>query len=103
MKILLALYLALAAGLILTCGCFKQNIQDFVVRTPQMETRADAERVVSAAKSISGVLDADANLDDRTVTVRYNSLKLAEKNVETAIAKAGYDANSILALPDQSQ
>jgi len=94
--------LFLSISLLSLGGCHKQNIQQFIVQTPQMATAEDAEIIVAAAESVNGVLDASADLEQRVVVVRYNSLNLAEKNVETAIAKAGYDANSILALPEQS-
>lgn len=80
-------------------ACFRQDIKTFTVETPQMKNRDCAEIIANAVRSIDGVRKVETHMPDRSVEVTYNSLKLAEKNVEIAISRAGFDANSILAKP----
>ena len=65
-----------------------------------MAAEADVERVKKALATLNGI-DRDKTVFDvagRRVVVRYDSMMLAHKNIEIAIAEAGYDANGIKAI-----
>lgn len=80
-------------------GCFRNDTKSFVIATPQMEDEACADIITATVGGLRGVLEYSIDREERTVWVRYNSLSIAEKNVENAIAMAGFDANSVLAYP----
>lgn len=83
----------------LASACYRQDVQTFTISTPQMKNRECADIIAEAARSCKGIQEVEFDIEDKSVQVTYNSLMLAEKNVETAIARAGFDANSILAFP----
>ncbi|OVE75365.1 hypothetical protein BVX97_04630 [bacterium E08(2017)] len=62
-----------------------------------MKNIACAEVVRNSLKGLIGIKPQDVviDLNTRTVTVQYESLVTAKKNVEYAIARSGFDANAI--------
>ena len=108
-------FAVLATGAVLLSvaapGCRQQDIRTVTVQVPAMKNEACAERVSEAVASelvsgagehanrqivrslvLSGAIVPD--LANRTVIVRYDSLRLSLKNVEFAIADAGFEANN---------
>jgi len=81
------------------CACFRQDIQKYIVSTPQMKNRECAEIIANSVEKFRSVQNVEVDLKDKKVIVTYNSVQLAEKNIETAITKAGFDANNLLADP----
>jgi copper chaperone CopZ len=81
-------------------GCRVSDIREMAVKVPGMVSEADVQNVRAALMSLGGidkkktVFDAEA----RTVTVCYDSMVIAHKNIEIAIAEAGYAANGIPAI-----
>ena len=93
--VLLAMMFGLAAG------CRVSDVREMEVRVPAMASDADVQKVRSALSHLGGV-DKEKlafDINGRTVKVRYDSLVVAHKNIEIAIAEAGYDANGIKAIP----
>jgi len=105
-----SLALALAAA-VFQAGCRQQDIRTVTVQVPGMKNEACAAMVADAvaweiagspgerpsrqlARSfqLSGAIAVD--LTNRTVRVRYDSLKMSLKNIEFAIADAGFEANN---------
>lgn len=97
MKLFFAL-LALAG--VLVAGCRVSDVREMTVKVPAMASEEDAQRVRAALAPLNGVDKEKTayNVQGRTVTVRYDSMVIAHKNIEIAIAEAGYDANGIPAL-----
>lgn len=60
----------------------------------------DVTKVRNALASLGGVDLTNAVFDqhNRKITVRFDSMVVAHKNIEIAIAEAGYDANEISAV-----
>lgn len=90
---------ALAAAL---CGCRRTDVRDFEIKVPAL-TRENSSKVVGALMQYDGVRDV-AKLEkntvvidesSRTVKVKYDSMKVAKKNLEMAIARAGFEANGV--------
>ena len=71
-----------------------------VISVPQMATTEDVAKIRSALSSLKGVYLGKSAFDTvgRKVTVYYDSMVVAHKNIEINIAEAGYDANKIKAI-----
>lgn len=90
---------AIAAALFAAGACRTQDIRIQVIRTPQLFNNDCAQIIVRDLSKAEGVRDVAYSLQDKTVTVTYDSLKLALKNLESVIAAAGFDANDTPANP----
>lgn len=101
---------ALAAAVLLA-GCRQQDIRTVTIQVPAMKNAACAQivseavawelagnpgerpnRQLARSLQLSGLLSLD--LTNRTVRVKYDSLKMSLKNIEFAIADAGFEANN---------
>jgi len=93
--ILLAMLFGLAAG------CRVSDVREMEVRVPAMASDADVQKIRAALSQLGGVNMEKLVFDTagRTIKVRYESMVVAHKNIEIAIAEAGYDANDIKAIP----
>ncbi len=91
----------LAFALSLAAGCRVSDVREMEVRVPAMASNADVQKVRSALAQLGGVDKEKTAFDaaGRTVKVWYDSMVVAHKNIEIAIAEAGYDANGIKAIP----
>ena len=95
-KTMIACVLALLA----CAGCRQRDVRDFTVDVPalvQEKQDAVAGAIRGALASCSGVDMASLQFDaaNHRVTMRYDSMQLAKKNIEMAIAKVGYTANGV--------
>ncbi len=74
--------------------CFRpENVSaEFVV--PKMATTEDATLLHNRFKAIPGFVESRFDLDNKTVTVKYQSSVIRSMNFEEAISLAGYSANS---------
>jgi copper chaperone CopZ len=89
----------LAAVIAALTGCYRQEVKKFEISVPDMVDGRSALIVSNAVASLRGVLDVDLDREERRLAVSYNSLSTAQKNIEQAVAEAGYDANSLIAVP----
>lgn len=82
------------------CGCRVSDVRPFVIRVPAMASDEDVARIRKALAPLNGVNEEQAVFDvpGRTVKLTYDSMVVAHKNIEIAIAEAGYDANGIPAI-----
>ena len=78
-------------------GCRLSDKRTFVVEAPAVTNAACAQRVAQALSALDGVEMKTLvfDLEAGAVTVTYESMKLGKKNIEHAIARAGFDANTI--------
>lgn len=92
---------ALVTGVLLVVSCRRHDLRTVRIDVPEMHNEACAELVKKALSRVENVKYAktEVDLEKRRVIVTYESLKLSLKNVEFAIAKAGFDANDIPADP----
>lgn len=88
--------LLLAVGF-LGFACRQQAIRTMNIRVPAMTDAEAAARVEAALKSVHGVRSSALVIDlaGRSVTVTYDELIVAGKNIEFALAEAGFDANDV--------
>ena len=92
--------IAAALALLAFAGCRQKDERDFTVEVPAL-TQENAAVVTDA---IRGALAGCCGIDMSTlefdsanhcVKMRYDSMQTAKKNIEMAIAKAGYVANGV--------
>lgn len=88
-------------ALILFCmiamlGCRRTDVRDFTISIPDM-TPGDHAAVTGALAMYGGVDKSSYVFDDtaHTLTLKYDSMQVAKKNLELAIAKAGFAANGV--------
>ena len=80
----------------MTEGCRRTDVRDFEVSIPALT--ADNEAVVRLALARFGGIDKGSlkfDLKAKKLTLRYDSMQLAKKNIELEIAKAGLEANGV--------
>ena len=83
----------------LTSACRQSDIRTAVVAVPQVTNEACEARVRSALQKLKGVNMATLAFDPAagTLSVEYESMILARKNIEHAIIGVGFDANELIA------
>lgn len=93
--------LCLGLGILLLTGCFRQDIVTVDIAVPAMQATEDRQRILSALSGLEqeAIKKVELDTDRRIATVTYDSTRLARKNIEHAIASAGYDANEVKAKP----
>jgi len=92
--------IATALALLALAGCRQKDERDFTINVPALVEK-DAEAVSgvirSALAGCSGIDMTSLQFDPQNhcVRLRYDSMQTAEKNLEFAIAKAGFEANGV--------
>ncbi len=94
------LAIGLIAAITLISGCFRPEFRTITVSVPQMKSEACADRIVAACKRMDGVSNVVADLNKKTVDVTYKTLNIGIKNVDFAIAEAGFDADDVKATEE---
>ena len=90
-KTAMVLFCLLAAA-----GCRRTDVREFTISIPSMAP-GDHAAVTGALAMYGGVDKSSYAFDDaaHTLTLRYDSMQVAKKNLELAIAKAGFAANGV--------
>lgn len=86
-----------ACSLILAlAGCRRTDVRSFAVDVPQA-TEADLPALKASLDRYAGVDKSTIKFDAaaRRLTLRYDSMQIAKKNIEMAIAGAGFTANGV--------
>ena len=87
---------ALMTLCMLETGCRRTDVRDFEVSIPAL--KVENEAVVRQAHARFGGVDKASMKFDfkaKTLVLKYDSMQLAKKNIELAIAKAGLEANGV--------
>lgn len=92
--------LVAVAGALLASGCRVSDVREMTVDVPGMTSDEDIQRIRKALAPLNGVNKEQAvfDLQGKKIAVTYDSMVIAKKNIEIAIAEAGYDANGIAAI-----
>ena len=87
------LFLAVAAG---SSGCRRTDVRDFEISVPAMTPAAETV-IRQALAKYAGVEQNSYRFDHaaKKVFLRYDSMQIAKKNIEMAIAAAGLEANGV--------
>ncbi|MCG2660305.1 MAG: heavy-metal-associated domain-containing protein [Kiritimatiellae bacterium] len=85
--------------LLIVCltGCRKQDMRTVVVTVPGLKNQACAQIIQDAFMRQPGIKTIRPDWQQHTLTVTYDSMVIARKNIEFTIAGAGFDANDIRA------
>ena len=84
--IVLALFAALAA----LGGCRREDVREMTVLMPELKA-ADKAKVAESLAKYQGVLkdSYDWDMSAKTLTLKYDSMKIAQANIRYAIDEAG--------------
>lgn len=77
-------------------GCRRTDVRDFEVSIPALS--AETEPAIRQSLAMFGGIEKSSLKFDRKsgkLALRYDSMQLAKKNIEMAIAKAGFEANGV--------
>jgi copper chaperone CopZ len=92
----LILVLVAALPVALGTGCRQQDLRTVTIVLSGVSGGSDVQSVSNAIARLDGVFDKSITFHDTgSVTVRYDSMKLARKNIEYAVVEAGFGANDI--------
>ena len=82
---------------VFTVSCRQHDIRTVIIRVPEIKNKTCEEIVRKALLKTYGIQKNGIQIDaeKRTVTVTYESLHTAIKNIEFAIAEAGFNANEV--------
>ena len=86
-------------GALLFSGCRVSDVRVLTVNVPGLSSESDVANVRKALAPLNGVDKEKLAFDLKAhgVKVTFDSMVVANKNIEIAIAEAGYDANEITA------
>ena len=93
MKVVVASLVVAAAVL---SGCRRTDVREFAVTIPEM-AESDRAAIEDALRMYGGVDKGSYSFDygKKVLTLRYDSMQVAKKNIEMAIAAAGLSANGV--------
>jgi len=94
------------AGLALgAVSCRTRDVRTVLILVPEMKNAACSDIVVKAVAGCVGVNPSKivVSLPKRTVTVSYDSLLTALKNIEFAVADSGFQANEVPAKQEAAR
>jgi copper chaperone CopZ len=74
-------------------ACRTADIRSKTIKIPDVKSEAARVVVSNSLAQLEGVIGPSIHFEAGTVTVTYDSMKLALKNMEFAIADAGFSAN----------
>ncbi len=95
----------LVTSLVLLGACRRSDMRTVEFHLPQVRNEACETRVRQALKALKG-LELDKAVFDYTtgtLTLTYDSMVIANKNIEHAIIAVGFDANELKASPEARQ
>jgi copper chaperone CopZ len=86
-------------------SCRSRDVRTVLILVPEMKNSACSDIVVKAVARCAGVNASKivVSLPKRTVTVSYDSLQTALKNIEFSIADSGFQANEVPAKPEAAR
>lgn len=80
----------LAAAITALCGCRREDIREMTVAIPSLSEH-NRQTVVKALEKYQGI-DRDSyqwDFEGRKLTLRYDSMKIAQANIRYAINESG--------------
>ena len=81
-------------------SCRKQDIRTVVVKVPKLTKPECAKLIQDRFMHHPGIQSVRPDFQAHEVTITYNSMVIALKNIEFVIAGTGFDANDTKAFPD---
>ena len=99
MKLRILLPLAMFVVLMFCPACFRQDKRTITVKVPQLVSADCLVHIQMGAKQVEGIEQVTGDIENKTVDVTYNAMKLGIRNIEFIIARTGFDANDTPASP----
>lgn len=90
----------LLVGLLLTSGCYRQDVITVDIHVPQMREAECSRIIIRVLRDVEGIQSLRPDVEGRILRVTYNSRILALKNIEHALANQGFTANDVEAHHD---
>ena len=92
--------IGIALALLALAGCRQKDVRDFAVDVPALSQENEAAVSGAIRIALAGCVGVDMSSvqfdsANHRVTLRYDSMQTAKKNIEMAIAKAGFAANGV--------
>ncbi len=93
--------LSLFGVALIAAGCRLSDVRTVNIKVPGIRNEACAQRARQSLSQFRAIDPGRLNFDFAagTVSVTYDSMQLALKNIELAINQAGFDANELPADP----
>ena len=88
-----------ALAMLGVAACRQVDIREKTIAVPQMKNASCETIVVAALSKTDGVFADKIRAGAGQVTVTYDSMKLGLRNLEFAVASAGFDAGTTPADP----
>ncbi|MBP6978824.1 MAG: heavy metal-associated domain-containing protein [Bacteroidales bacterium] len=98
---LLILVILIELFMMISWESYSQNnkvIEKIVVKT-SLQCDMCKDRIINNLSFEKGIKDIEVNVEEKTVTVQYNSEKTTPDQIRKAISKIGYDADNVPADP----
>lgn len=70
------------------------KVEEVAINVPTASCEMCAETITKAVKAVDGVKGATVDLEKKIVHVKYVATMAKQADLELAVAKSGYDANS---------
>ncbi len=101
MKLRIVIFLGMACLLMSGISCRQHDYRELTIQVPEMRNAACVRVISGALARTPGLQRESVKLDipGRKITLVYDSLLAADKNVEFLVVKAGFSANGIPADP----
>ncbi len=93
-------FILLAAILLIGSACRQRDIRTVTIEIPQLRGQECEQMLHRVLSAMNGVRGDTLVFETGSVTVTYDSMRLALKNLEYAIAATGFQANEIPADPE---
>ena len=82
-----------AMAICLTTACGAKDIKTVVLKTsPEMHCTNCENKIKSNIRFEKGIKDIETDLDEKTVTIKYDADKTTVDNIITGFQKIGYEA-----------
>ncbi len=92
------LFVAVAISAALFINCAQESAQaNTVIDIPTMQCEACAQTITEAVESVEGVSSVSVSVEKKKASINFASSQTSVSALESAIANAGYQANTTIA------
>lgn len=94
-------FLLFTVAVLFLGGCRVKDVREMTISLPGVQSEADLQKIRASLGSMVGVDQTSLRFDlaKKVLSLKYDSMIIAHKNIEITIAEAGYQANEIAPAP----
>ena len=96
--VLIIIFIELLTIISYSYGQNEDKMKKLEVKT-SLQCEMCKERIMNELSFEKGIKDIEVNIEEKTVTVTYNTEKITPEKIRMAISKIGYDADDVPADP----